>query len=454
MIADHVRHHMTVHVIALYDAWSNLTIFQIMAKRHLGLAKAAKAKKHKQNPEQDAEQPLDLAENQLTVELDEEIDPNDAVGQVSALWRTFSQSDDKNELMVNGIIHECDRILRKAHNEQKLDDNEVIELSGRFYAIYAQALAALAFFHTEEAKKVAEFFKEASDRIELGKKAFPELVELLFAEARILMNKIPLTEVARMEADSRIGADFEDVSALLDKSLGVWEQAEEQAAKASDFQHFNSENLDFLQALDDFLDMVDNFGAENMEGEDSDSEDEESALVELKEDHPLYATKKLDKYNKWWRDHSVVFLKHLDSQITAQNATDSKHPLLELKRELCKRIGQSYLMEAEEPSSIFTTLTYYSKDAKEMNGLTREDAQRISQELFTEALKYLKQAQDEEDPDTWANVAEAMISLANTHDLESAEQEKIYHEAEKLLDRANIATNGLYEDILENLLLK
>lgn len=427
-------------------------------KRHLGLGKVAKAKKQKQESPESVSAESQQQDNELTVELGEEIDANDAVGQLSALWITFLKTEEKKELMVNGIIHECDRILRKVHNDKAAEgDDEVINLSGKFYAIYAQALSALAFFHTEEPNMVEEYFKEAQDRIETGKAAYPDSIDVLFAEARILMNRIPLIEVSKMTLDSKVGDEHEEISKSLEQSLKKWEEAEKLSAEKEEYHHFNVENLDFLQALDDLLDMVDNFGVENMEGEDSDNEDEEDeeeeTRVELSEDHPLYSVKELDKYNKWWRDHSLTFLKHLDKQIETQKVIDSTHPLSELRRELCKRLGQSYLMEAEVPSNVFTTLTYYTKDAKEMNGLTRKEAQIISQELFTTALKYLRDAQDEQDPDTWANVAEAMISLANTHELESSEQEAIYKEAEDILTRANNATNGKYDNILENLLL-
>lgn len=417
-------------------------------KRHLGLGKAAKVKKQKTESEEPAPSEVSEDKNELTVEMDEEVDANDAVGQLVALWRTFLLSEEKKELMLNGIIHECDRLLRKKHNSGETSgkdaDDEIIDLNGQFHAIYAQALSSLAFFHTEEEDKVAQFFTAARERIQAGREQYPESIELLFGEARILMNRIPLVEVSQLTLDSKINKKHPEVAKSLDHSLSKWEEAVSMAETRQEYKHFNLENLDFLQALDDFLDMSDNFGKVHMEGEDSDDEDDEDKQVDLAPTHPLHSVRELDKYNQWWREHSVRFLKNLDLQ--------SKPPA-DLRRELCKRLGQSYLMEAEIPSSVFTTLTYYSKGQKEINGLTKEKAQKISQELFNTALKYLKDAQDEQDPDTWANVAEAMISLANTHDLESKEQESIYKEAEDILTRANNATNGKYDDILENLLL-
>ena len=59
------------------------------------------------------------------------------------LHQTYLQSERDNELLVNGIIHECDRLLRS--NE---DGKE--ELPAIFHSIYATALAELSKFVEEE----------------------------------------------------------------------------------------------------------------------------------------------------------------------------------------------------------------------------------------------------------------------------------------------------------------
>lgn len=412
-------------------------------KRPIGLGKAAKAKKQRKDTQ-------DAPSNELTVELDEEIDANDAVAQVNALWKTYLASEDKSELMVNGIIHECDRILRKVNNKERDADDEKLELTGRFYAIYALALSSLAFYHTEDLGKVKEFFKEAADRIDSGHKAFPDSVDLVFAEAKIMISRVPLVEISQLILGSKVDLNNVDVSLSLDRSLEQWEKAQKLASAQKAFQLYNLENFDFLQALDDLLHMVDNFGQEILEGEDSDDENNARDDVQLDENHPLYKIKLLDKYNSWWREQTIGFLDNLEKHI-ARDSGVKNHDLV-LKKELCKRLGQSYLMEAETPAQVFTTLSYFEKDKKEMHGLTKEEAQKVSQELFTNALKYLKQAQDDQEPETWVNVAEAMILLGNTLEIDSKEQEETYKEAEEILVKANNATNGKYEDILENLM--
>ena len=88
---------------------------------------------------------------------------------------------------------------------------------------------------------------------------------------------------------------------------------------------------------------------------------------------------------------------------------------------------------------------------EELEGLSREDAQRISQEILAKAIVHFEAARDPEDPETWAPIAEAKISLGNMYELDSAEQEQQYKEAEKILIKANRATNGQFQDALDNL---
>lgn len=448
-------------------------------KRHLGLAKAGKAKRLKtESPNaEDAKQDAvgtphaetsaketmssesatngNHEQESVSIELGDDVDVNDAMGQLKLLWRNFIASEERNEKMVNAVVHECDRMLRKlAHVQEGNVDKERIELVGDFYSIYALALSALAFFHTENPKLVKEFFKEAEDRIDTGKRLYPESTSILFAEARILINKIPITEISQLEIESRISTEHKDASLLLDECLKKWEEAEKQALEKKELFHFSRENYDFLDALDDLLEIVDKFGKETMEGEDSDEEDSPDEVV-LGKKHPLYAIRKTDRYSVWWREHTQKFLDNLIRNIEEeQTNTSSKdaESLVALKRELSKRLGDSYLAEAEMPTTVFTTLAYFSEGRKEIDGMSLEDARQLSKKHLSKALEYLRVAEDDENPDSWASVAEAIISLGNVHDVGSEEQEKLYKEAEKILIRANNVTNGKYEGILENLL--
>ncbi|KGT70501.1 hypothetical protein MEK_01733 [Candida albicans 12C] len=420
-----------------------------MAKRTLGLAKAAKAKKQKKEQEhQEISASPDeesSSSNQLTIELPEEIDANDEISQLKGLHKTYLQSERDNELLVNGIIHECDRLLRENDSENKQP------LPAVFHAIYAIALAELSKFHTEELDKVKEFFIAALERVESGLEKNPNDINLLVAKTKILLDQISLQYIAPLTLESDVKELDKEIDELLDAALSVYESVEARAKELKDYSIFDdSETLDILEALDDILDIVDNFGKENQgdDGSDEDDEeddDEEEKSVELAETHPLYKIKNSDKYDQWWRDHTHLYLDNLEK---LENGSP------ELKREVCHRLGQSYLRESEVPYSVFTKLKYDDEydGIEELEGLTEKEAQKISQELITKALDYLKQAKDEEDPETWVSIAEAMISLGNLYEVDSKEQEDLYLEAEKILKRANNVTNGKFQEELDNLL--
>ena len=438
-------------------------------KRHLGLGKAAKSKKQKKDDSSEVENPVQQS-NELTVELNEEVDANDEVSQLRALWKTHAKSDKDNELVVNGIIHECDRLLRNsnlAENEDGEDKSKAStnedgpkELPADFHSIYALALADLALFHSTDVNKVKEFFDAALERVDLGLQSHTGSIELLFTKSRILINQIPLQYISQLTVESKVQDGVPKIDEKLDAALKIYEEAENQAKALKQYELFNEDNLEILQAFDDLLEIVDNFGKDNLEGDESDKEDDGDyeEEIQLSKKHPLYGIRNTDKYNEWWRDHTIQFLQNVDQQleklgISYKQENETENVLLPLRREICKRIGLSYLQEAEIPSTVFTTLKYDEgfADVDQLEGLTRDESQKISQYLFKTALDYLKMAEDKEEPESWVNIAESMISLGNLYELDSEEQENYYTEAEKILTKANNATNGKYEDILENL---
>ncbi|RLV95989.1 Enhancer of translation termination 1 [Spathaspora sp. JA1] len=420
-----------------------------MAKRTLGLGKAAKAKKQKIAETVESEIPekseSPQLENELTIQLNEEVDPNDDFAQLKALYKTFTTSAKDSELVINGVIHECDRILRNAEPKDVIPDY--------FYIIYGLSLNELAKFHTENKEKLDEYFKAALERIEDGLAKYENNIGLLLAKSRILLNELTLVRVSPLTLESKAKEDEEKLSKLLDDALQVYEQAEDKAEESAEYELFDEDNLDLLTALDDLLDIVDNFGKDTLEGLDEDQEEDDiEDEVDLPFDHPLVSIRDDDRYNQWWRDHTHTFLENVDKHL--KKNSDKKDELAHLRREICRRLGQSYLQEAELPSLVFTSLSYDDdyKDEEELHGLTSEEAQGAAQELIAQALKYLTQAEDKEEPETWVDIAEAMISLGNLYDVDSEEQESLYADAEAILNKANNVTNGKYKDVLDNLL--
>ncbi|KAG7882725.1 hypothetical protein KL938_003148 [Ogataea parapolymorpha] len=410
-------------------------------KRPLGFGKSSKAKKSKTEPEPE-EAPVT---NELTVELPQEVDADDPLRQLEGLWLTWIRSDKDNELILNGIVHECDRLLR---NCKQNGGDEDIELTPLFYAIYGRSLAGLAQFNVEDNQtSVTEYFDNAIERIEDGMDKFPGEEVLLFAKAQIIMDRIPLEYISQMNVEST-KTKFPDIVEMLDEATRLLELGTKTAESKENCTIFNGSTvLDILDSLDDLLDIVDNFGRSYEEGLDSDAEesDEEEILPEtqLSSSHPLYEIRNTDQYNIFWREAMKESLRLLDK---------NEKPDAAIRRKLVKKLGQSYLMEAEEPISIFTTLEYDSDaEGQEINGVSATAAKQVAQKLVRTAIEYLEGAWDEEDPQTWVDLAEAEISMGNLFEVGGSEQEDWYARAENKLVRANNATHGKYEEVLENL---
>ncbi|KAG7784026.1 hypothetical protein KL910_002551 [Ogataea haglerorum] len=410
-------------------------------KRPLGFGKSSKAKKSKTEPDPE-EAPVT---NELTVELPQEVDANDPLHQLEGLWLTWLRSDRDSELILNGIVHECDRLLRNCKQNGGAED---IELTPSFYAIYGRSLAGLAQFNTEDSEtSVAEYFENALERIENGMDKFPGEEVLLFAKAQIIMDRIPLEYISQMDLESS-KKKFPNIVEMLDEATRLLELGTKTAESKENYAIFNGSTvLDILDSLDDLLDIVDNFGRSYDEGLDSDAEgaEEEDILpdTQLSSTHPLYEIKNTDKYNVFWRQAMQKSLSILDK---------NEKPDTAIRRKLARKLGQSYLMEAEEPISIFTTLEYDSDaEEQEINGVSAADAKQSAQKLVRTAIEYLEGAWDEENPQTWVDLAEAEISMGNLFEVGGSEQEEWYARGENKLVRANNATHGKYEEVLENL---
>jgi hypothetical protein len=436
-----------------------------MAKRNLGLGKSRFKKQKIENEDSTEVNKSEQDKEQLlTVELANEVNPDDPLSQLCGLWQTWRDGDRNNELILNGIINECDRILR---NCVENGGNEEIKLNDNFYSIYAQSLSDIAKFKPDN--EVKEWIENAFERIDEGFNKFGnDNIRLKFSKCNIILNRIAIEFVGQMNIDSKKD-EFKGLNELFEEFINIWESNVKECEKREDLSIFKEEwILEILNIFDDLLDIIDKFGNKMSEVVDSDDEGEEleeaieyetskkgdkniqNVLEEedfqLSEDHPLYEIQHQDSYNIFWRDNMLKY-----RELMGEDA-DAK-----IKRSVYEKLGQSYLMEAEEPIAFFNSYQYDREEDdneededEEMKEMV-ENARKEGLKLVNEAVNCLRKANDEEDPKTWANIAEALITYANLLELESEEQENNYKEAEKLLRRANNATHGHYEDILNSL---
>lgn len=423
-----------------------------MAKRTLGLGKAAKQKKQKTEESSKAEKSESPAPkgNEIHVELDDEVDPDDELAQLKGLWDTYIQSDRDNEMVLNGIIHECDRLLRN-------QSENTVKLPAQFHSTYALALADLANFHTEDDDKtsVKQFFDASMERIELSEDSFPDSIELGFAKANVIFSRIPLEYISQWDVDTKKDDSTVNVSKLLKEGTDCYEKAESAVKQLKNYTLLDQNAFEALKALDDLLEIIRNFGQEDALAEGLDSDDEggtEEQHVELSKKHPLYKVYNSEKYSQWLVEHGTEFADlvthELKPLLKLTELTTKQTKQLTFFKQVSTNVGQLLLQAAEAPSNLYNQLC--DDD---------EDETPIAQKALKEALKYTKKAlvffknaEDDEDPKSWVNVAEAMMELGNLYDYQSKEQTDAYDAAEERLRRANNATNCKYQDILDDLL--
>lgn len=449
-----------------------------MSKRKLGLGKV-RAKKQKLDLEEkkdngatgNAEKPGDgeggeggsnTNEELLTVELANEVNPDDPLSQLCGLWKTWKDGERNNELILNGIINECDRILR---NTVENGGTEAVTLNDHFYSIYGQAMCDLSKFKPDV--EVKAWIDNSLERIDEGCDRYgADNIRLMFARSYILLNRIAIQYIAQMNVDSK-KEEFPGLKKAFDEFIDTWNAAVAESEKQKDSSLFREAwVLEILNIFDDLLDIVDKFGTQMSEVVDSDSDSDNdadagearepaaadalhTAEFEISEDHPLHAIQNDDAYNVFWRDSMLKFRDLMDADADA----DAK-----LRRSVHDKLGQSFLMQAEEPIAFYNSFQYdtddtahAAHDADDATAHAAAAARAAAEDLVSHAVHHLRQTHDDHDPKTWVNLAEALITYGNLLDLDGPDQNAAYAEAERLLRRANNACHGRYQDILDSL---
>lgn len=397
-----------------------------MAKRSrpMGLSKSRKQQKtNSTNGSVDSK-------SQLTFEVADNEDPEDNIVQLKTLWNSYLQSNKESDAFLNGIVNECDTLLS--------NDKETLSNDPEFLSLFALALSELTVFNSD---KVNEFFENAVDILKLAKDQENSLIKLVYS--KIIFQRIPLQFIANLKVDST------DCSINLTEYL---EQGKDNFNIINDKDSKTQQlTLEILQSMNDLLDIVENFGSNKnfAEGLDSDEDEEDELNIKLSSNHPLYEIKEnINIHYQWLLDQLLSFFKLLD-----KDPNDDENPCNKLYYSVAKIIGELYLKKSEPFSNIFLS-SRYDDDENELNEQEEKQCksnQKLAQDNVQLAINFFKLAKDPNNPDSWAQLAEAVIDLGNLQDLESTEQEKLYHEAEDILQKANIASNNKYQYILDNL---
>ncbi|ODV57867.1 Ett1p ASCRUDRAFT_40244 [Ascoidea rubescens DSM 1968] len=411
--------------------------------------------------------------NNLTIELSESVDPNDEIAQLIALWKTYKYNNDSdNQLILNGIVHECDRLLRESDLNKETKKKKKA-LNSKFHTIYSLALYLPVF---ENNKIVAQFLNASLERVNLGLNYYTKSIDLTLARIEITLNKIPLQYISNLDLSSRkYNRDknsqkiikIPNFKKIIENLIQDYEYCENSIIEDDEYlkNYYNLDHFNILNSFDDLLDIIENFGIDHLtEGLDSDIEDENEKeikqKVKLSKKHPLYQTREsIDKYYDWLNKRILIFAQNLLKKVKLLNYKSiieiEEMNCLLLYKKVNHKIGEKYLIKAEGPSNIYTSVVY-SEDGEEESELSEinklKELQKEGIKNYKKAIKHFKKAEDEEDTQSWVDIAEAEISLGNLYDLKSKEQEKFYKRAEDILRKANKVSHGKYEHILIDLL--
>lgn len=429
-----------------------------MAKRSrpLGLSKSRKQQKLNTSQEQEETDSNKREEKsttpQLNIELEENENADNTAVQLIGLWNSYLDGARDSDALLNGIVNECDTLLSNNNNnndnktdEQKQDD--------QFLSVFALALSELTIFNAE---KIKEYFDDSIDILKLYSSSSISSNLLDLTESKIIFQRIPLEYIQKLEQDHTLTQIDVDLNNLLKLGKSKFESF---TNLLNDLQNIGKyQNEKFIHGLiienivifNDLLDIIENFGSKKNldEGIDSDDENEENNeeeddQIRLTPSHPLYIIQQqLNDHAKWLRNSMCSFLPYLHKD------TPNYY-------NIAKLVGESYLKEAEFFSETYLEMKYGGEEEEEEEEVIDEDSIKAAQsegiQFVEKAIEYLTLAQDPENADSWAQLAEAYIDLGNLQDNESKEQEQSYKKAETILEKANIASHNKYKHILDNL---
>lgn len=365
-----------------------------------GLA-SAKAKKPKTTEvlgnEDDA---FSLDQDSETVALSGDFEVDDEIGELQALYRTavtcFRARDPRGAMpIINGTIHEADRILRNA---------DEVKLPYDFHWVYASALLDLSILKDEKDKREGE---SLDDCIEAAIGRCNEGLEHGNGTGLALLNLTMARCLTRKAQRLLIGTsnDLDSVLIIVRRSMSLLE---------SNFEMASYEKLQLAQSFDIIQDFADSLSEQNPELHES--------------------------VNKWVVDMWTKVLSEDQEEVSALEG--------------CGRVWLSLAQPSLAKIEGIETDSLDS-DASEMEGtrLQARTALETSVELLAQALKCAEE-RNQASGELYCLLAEATISLANTFE-EGSYYEKLEASTEIYLKKAeqlpDFELPERFKDMLEDM---
>lgn len=406
-------------------------------ERASGLGQRAKSKRVKTDDTNNA-QAQETQEEQATIAIDEDIDQDDELGQLQGLDRAYAQSDKSSDKLLRGIVHECDRLVRKFATGSTNDNNNK-KLDGKFHDIYARALLELGQFAPEnksgDSRK--DYIEAAIERANIGLetcKDDPQNKNLLIvtrAKARIALVDDEISSAKSKQrakvackAGDRVQEAIEEVNVI----------QEDEAAVTT------KELVEFIKSVGEIADGF----ADLAEHRDCDEATTKKLLQ--------HQTKLVDWTRAQW-----------DAILGKHSQTSNK--------EICQMahwgLAQYYVAKASQDLEAIEQAKEEDSDNENENKALEKETEN-AKKLLSSAQEHAKlalansdEADNDNDSENSANtvqngeiqalLGEVQISLANLYDNESPQQKELYAQAVVSLKMAQRLGYGNFQEQIADL---
>ncbi|KAK9372555.1 negative regulator of Ofd1/Enhancer of translation termination 1 [Lipomyces chichibuensis] len=389
-----------------------------------GLARSAKRRKVAN------EDPLTI--EQETIELPEDIDPEDELGQLYALHSSYLKSTKESPKLLYAIVHECDRQLR----------NSKTLLPPKFHKVYAEALSMLSVFAKKKksrstpvatgeqsaassaADSPEDFLLASIERAQIGLETYPKSIDILVVRCE--------TYLALVELRLKNSAKSKNVEGCV--------SAIQNATK------------DYDEALKLLTELQRKFTEDGKKDEEDAKGDAD--VTEITPEHLVKVLRRLSKVLETTLESDFIAERFPDLYLWNEDRWAAELHDAPEDKFLHRGLGEFYLARAypyvATVESQFEDDNSDSED-EELDRQPSNIASEQAKQFLSKSLEHLYAAESDEDNGAFlAVIAEAQISLAN---LESEEdkQNKLYAEAIKRLLKAQELGAGDFTDMINEL---
>ncbi|KAK9477617.1 negative regulator of Ofd1/Enhancer of translation termination 1 [Lipomyces japonicus] len=359
---------------------------------------------------------------EATIELPNDVDPNDEFAQLYALHKSYLDSTRESPKLLHAIVHESDRILRNSSDPSSVP--------AKFHKVYADALAMLSVFakkpssnnkknkdkqqqqQKHDKNKIEQdgdlpedFINAAIERATIGLDAYPTSAELLVtrSECYLTLSELKLQHSAKSKT-------VEGCVELIQKSLQDYDSVE-QILQSDDATL--TEDLNLYKTLARISNVLE---------------------TTLESD---FLAERFPEFYEWTENKWQNAL--------ASNPDD---------KDLHKGIGSFYLARA---SPYLAVVEYqYDEDDDDDNdnahGENNESsATKQAKSYVQKSLDHLSRVESDDNGELMVTVGEAMISLANLYDQGSTEQQELYNQAIERLKKAEGLGIGDFQSLIDEL---